>query len=566
VDSNLAGHTVGRSWRVTRKTVKRDWVCCLVLSAGLVCAVACGSGTPVNSQTVSTPDFSIAVGPTSQSVVAGSSTTYNVTLTSQNGYGNTVTLSILGLPAGVTPSFAPPSLIPTGTSTLTVSTASTTPVGTFTLTITGSDGTLTHSTAVSLLVRSASATISFVTGSGGAGNFNGTSGPITITSTGSGNDIIVGIATLTAAVNSVTDNVANAYRRVNSQAQGTTAHIELWAARNSIPGATSIMVTISASGECEVVAGEYAGVGGYGMVTLNSSGSGGSTTASANRQMSTGGGVAVMVAGAGGAGTFSAGANTTLRHSGATGAGSDVGAALSDRAAASGVQGPTTQNSVTISVSETWATAALELQAVVPPAPVVQFGISNTITSGTTLDCYFALANTASNAIIVALRYPNGGTVSSVADDTGDSFSSMVGPQADTGAVWKIQVFAAFNIGAQAAPNRVRTTFTTSQTDESCAVFEVQLRTTDPAAEANGTGTALDSGATTTTNANDFLFGLGNGAAGNLTAGTNWTGLVFAFGEITAEIQNVSTIGSYHATFTDGTSENWTAQIAAFQH
>ena len=103
-----------------------------------------------------TPDFTIAATPSSQSVTQANSTTYTATIGAVNGFTGTVSLSVTsGLPGGASANFSPASVTGSGNSTLTVSTASTTPAGTYTLTITGSSGS-THSTTVTLIVNSAS--------------------------------------------------------------------------------------------------------------------------------------------------------------------------------------------------------------------------------------------------------------------------------------------------------------------------------------------------------------------------------------------------------------------------
>jgi hypothetical protein len=103
--------------------------------------------------TAPSPDFTVAASPSSQTVTAGGSTTYAATATGTNGYSGSVTWSVSGLPSGATGSFSPPSTSPGASSTLTVATTSTTPAGTYTLTVTGTDGALTHSTQVSLVVQ-----------------------------------------------------------------------------------------------------------------------------------------------------------------------------------------------------------------------------------------------------------------------------------------------------------------------------------------------------------------------------------------------------------------------------
>lgn len=101
------------------------------------------------------PDFSISGSPSSQSAVQGSGASYNVAVGAVNGFSDTVNLSVSGLPAGASATFAPPSLSGSGSSTLNVSTSLSTPVGAYTLTVTGSTASLSHSANVTLNVTSA---------------------------------------------------------------------------------------------------------------------------------------------------------------------------------------------------------------------------------------------------------------------------------------------------------------------------------------------------------------------------------------------------------------------------
>jgi uncharacterized membrane protein len=117
------------------------------------------SGTIVHTASVTLvvtvpvpPDFSVTASPGSRSVQQGGSTTYTASVTPSNGYTGTVTFSVSGLPAGAGGSFNPPSVTTSGNSTLTVTTDGTTPAGTYTVTVTGSDGTLTRSSNVTLVV------------------------------------------------------------------------------------------------------------------------------------------------------------------------------------------------------------------------------------------------------------------------------------------------------------------------------------------------------------------------------------------------------------------------------
>ncbi|HEX3587048.1 MAG TPA: protease pro-enzyme activation domain-containing protein [Candidatus Angelobacter sp.] len=127
-------------------------------SAGVGYDLATGWGSVDASQMVNfwnnngTPDFSLAATPASQSVNQGSTATYTVTESVFDNYANTVTFSVSGLPAGASPTFAPPTLSGAGTSSLAISTTATTPLGSYPLTITGTDGVLTHTASVTLVI------------------------------------------------------------------------------------------------------------------------------------------------------------------------------------------------------------------------------------------------------------------------------------------------------------------------------------------------------------------------------------------------------------------------------
>jgi len=102
----------------------------------------------------SAPDFTLSAAPPSQSVPAGGSASYTVSVASVNGFSSSVSLSVNGLPPGATASFSPLAIGSAGTATLTISTANTTPAGNDTLTLTGTSGTLSHSAQASLAVTS----------------------------------------------------------------------------------------------------------------------------------------------------------------------------------------------------------------------------------------------------------------------------------------------------------------------------------------------------------------------------------------------------------------------------
>src|SRR5579864_8836040 len=100
-----------------------------------------------------TPNFTISVSPSTLAVTRGTSGNYTVTITGQNGFAGTVSLSVSGLGSRVTGTFSPTSVTGSGTSTLRVSVGSRATRGNRALTITGTSGSLRHSASATLTVQ-----------------------------------------------------------------------------------------------------------------------------------------------------------------------------------------------------------------------------------------------------------------------------------------------------------------------------------------------------------------------------------------------------------------------------
>src|SRR5260370_330550 len=105
------------------------------------------------SITLPAPSFALAASPSILSVTQGASGTSTVTVTPQNGFNGSVSLSASNLPNGVTGSFCPTSTA--GSSTLTLIASSTATTGPFPVTITGTSGSLMSTTSISLTVGQA---------------------------------------------------------------------------------------------------------------------------------------------------------------------------------------------------------------------------------------------------------------------------------------------------------------------------------------------------------------------------------------------------------------------------
>src|SRR5438876_1150900 len=102
------------------------------------------------------PDFTITLSPSSQTVRKGSTATFTIRVTGTNGFNNTIDLTATIAP--VTrhgPAISLPSPVgPYSTSTLTVSTTRSTQLGTYTITVTATSGSLTHTSTVTVTVTS----------------------------------------------------------------------------------------------------------------------------------------------------------------------------------------------------------------------------------------------------------------------------------------------------------------------------------------------------------------------------------------------------------------------------
>ena len=137
-------------------------------------------GTPV------TPGFSLSASPASVSVAQGSSGTSTITSTVTGGFDSAVSLTATGQPTGVTVGFSPTSITGDGTSTLTMTVASSTVAGTYSITVTGTSGSTTETTAVSLKVTGPNPNFTIRASPSSISVARGSSGTSKITTTISG--------------------------------------------------------------------------------------------------------------------------------------------------------------------------------------------------------------------------------------------------------------------------------------------------------------------------------------------------------------------------------------------
>ena len=108
--------------------------------------------------TAQTPNFTMSATPASQTVTPGTNAAYTVNVAPSGGFTGTVSLRASGLPTGATASFNPSSVTTSGSSTLTVTTATSTAASSYPITITGTSGTLSQTATPTLVVSGSSGT------------------------------------------------------------------------------------------------------------------------------------------------------------------------------------------------------------------------------------------------------------------------------------------------------------------------------------------------------------------------------------------------------------------------
>jgi len=164
-------------------------------TTGTVTVTVTGSsGSLTNNTTVSLtvnapPNFALSVSPNSLTMSQGTIGTSAITVSPQNGFNGSVSLSAAGMPSGVTASFNPGST--TSGSTLTLTASSTATTGTVTVTVTGVSGSLTKTATISLTVQSVPTLPSVwsdgdIGAVGVAGSANYASGTFTVAGAGQG--------------------------------------------------------------------------------------------------------------------------------------------------------------------------------------------------------------------------------------------------------------------------------------------------------------------------------------------------------------------------------------------
>lgn len=159
--ANFSHNGTAQVWRLSNNTLSH-------LADKTIAGNAITDSIPLQSVTlyvvptsVVNPDFTLSCSPTSLFAPPGGSDGSNCSVGSVGGFANDVTLSCAGLPAGATCAFVPNPVAPGNSSALTVNVDNAVAEGNYNFTVDGTDGVLSHSQNMTLIVSTGPAALLF---------------------------------------------------------------------------------------------------------------------------------------------------------------------------------------------------------------------------------------------------------------------------------------------------------------------------------------------------------------------------------------------------------------------
>jgi hypothetical protein len=292
---------------------------------GLTHAGAAASATPITDVwQAATPAFTLTASPASVSVTQGSTASTTISTTVSGGFNSAVSLTVSGLPSGVTAVFNPaPIPAPgSGSSTLTFTASSTAATGTANVTVMASGGGITHTTAITLTVNAVAApdftlsasptSLTVAQGSSATSNItvnqlNGFTGTVSLMASGlpagvtasfnppstTGSSTLTLTASSTAATGSATITITGTSGSLShSIALTLTVKAAAGADFTISDSPTSITVNRGSTGQSTVTVGALNGFAG--TVTLRVTGQGSRVTTTFNPASITGSGSSTL--------------------------------------------------------------------------------------------------------------------------------------------------------------------------------------------------------------------------------------------------------------------------------
>jgi uncharacterized membrane protein len=213
---------------------------------GLTHAGSAATATPISDVwQQATADFSVSASPASLSINQGSSGTTAVSTTVSGGFNSAISLSVSGLPSGVTASFSSSSFAApgTGSSTLTFTASTTAAVGTANVTVTATGAGVTHTVTIGLTVVAPDFTV--VASPASLSVAQGTSGSSTITTAAVGGFN----AAVSLSASGLPSGVTASFNPASIAAPGNGSSTLTFAASSTATtGTTTVTVTATGGG------------------------------------------------------------------------------------------------------------------------------------------------------------------------------------------------------------------------------------------------------------------------------------------------------------------------------
>jgi len=193
----------------------------------------------------------------------------------------------------------------------------------------------------------------------------------------------------------------------------------------------------------------------------------------------------------------------------------------------------------------------------------VQVAAATPQSSAATVSLAYPGAQTAGDLNIVVVGWNDtSATVQQVKDSGGNTYSLAIGPT--SGTALRQSIYYAPNIVG--GSNTVTVTFNQAAAFPDVRILEYRgVNTVDVTAGASGNSAAANSGAATTTLANELIFGANTVATGNAAPGSGFTSRIITSpdGDLT-EDKMVTATGSNSATATLASSGAWVMQMVTF--
>ena len=209
-------------------------------------------------------------------------------------------------------------------------------------------------------------------------------------------------------------------------------------------------------------------------------------------------------------------------------------------------------------ISAQSAIAFVQVNSAVPQAP------------STSVAVIYTAAQSAGNLNVVVVGWNDAtAVVQSVVDSRGNVYTRAVGPTVRAGSATQSIYYAANIVAAPASGNTVTVTFAPAAAFADIRIAEYRgiatVNPVDVVAGASGSSTSSNSGAVTTTNANDLIVGANTIQTITSSAGSSFTKRVITTpdGDI-LEDRTVTATGSYSASATMA-SGWWVMQMVAFR-